>query len=471
MGTSGGSGRSTRSIVSLLPLLAALALLLGGCGGYAQRMSEVRTAVAAGDVPGALGAVDGLVALAEEGRKPYRNDLPLLLLERGSLLQAAHDHARAVADFAHADQMLEVLDLSPDRVGAAAEYLWSGASSLYRPPIYEKLMVNVVALASHLAIGDYGSARVEARRIGVLVEYFETTDLATHPMVGAANAMAGLAMELGGEPQTALRYYLAAWTIGDAPGLPEAVVRLAHGSTLATNPEVLRARQALGLGPDDPPPPAPEQELVTIVFHGLAPFRVPEYLPIGAVIAWFRVDNSYAMTPEQEAALARGVAEDLLTWINFPRLAVWDNNLAAIDVYADGRAAPLEMLADVESFAIAEWERVRPGIAFAAVVRAVVRLLAREAVQAVGRAAGGAGQTIGFIAGLATQGAMQAADTPDTRTWTLMPAYISIARMPVEAGDHVVTIEARGKGAADSVQIATTVRPGGTAVVTARFLR
>jgi hypothetical protein len=455
----------------LLAAIAIVAIVASGCGGYTQRMEAVRSAVIVGDVESALHNVDAMIAEAEAGKKPYENDLPLLLLERGSLYQARQDHAAAVADFGHADAMLEVLDLTPDRVGAAAEYLWSGSASLYRPPIYEKLMVNVAALASYLALGDTNGARVEARRLGVLLEYFDNTELAGHGMLGAANAMAGLAMELGGDDQSALRFYLAAWEIGDAPGLAESVVRLSEGTTLANNPGVTRAREALGLAPDETIAPREGQEVVAIVFHGLAPSRVPEYLPIGAVVAAFRVDASYNLDPAQEAALARGVAEDLLTWINFPRLVVWENSINALSVHVDGSNVATEMLADVESFALAQWEHDRPGIAFAAVIRAIVRLIAREAVQAVGRAAGGAGQTIGFLAGLATQGAMQAADQPDTRTWTMMPAYISIARLQVSPGEHTVLIEGSGKGASDVATLPVSVAEGGTAVVTVRFLR
>jgi hypothetical protein len=453
-----------------LPTLA-LCLALSACTSYSTRLAGVRDAVAIGDPNAALEALDPLVVAAEEGHKPEEADYPLLLLERAALLQAIQEHHRAVADFTAADELLEVLDLTPDRVGQAAEYLWSGSASLYRPPVYEKLMVNVAALASWLAMGDYGSARVEARRIGVLLDYFDETELYDHPMLGAAAFMAGLAMELGGEPQAALRFYIAAWERGDAPGLAESLVLLAEGTTLAGNPAVAEAREALGLGPGDRLEPASDEEIVAIVFHGLAPHRYPEYLPVGAVVAMFRIDASYAMTPDQEAALARNVAEDLLTWVNFPRLAVWENSLAKFDVSVDGARYDAGLVADVESFAIAQWERDRPGIAFAAITRALVRIAAREAVQAVGRAAGGAGQTIGFLAGLATQGAMQAADKPDTRTWTLMPAYISLARFPAEPGEHVLTVEGNGRGITDRVEVPVYVPERGTGVATVRFLR
>lgn len=458
------------AVLRLVAMLAALAACVG-CGGYAVRMEEVRTSLQSDDYGRALTAIDDLIVTAESGQKPEANDLPLLLLERASLLQAMHDHVAATADLMHADGMLEALDLTPDRIGNAAEYLWSGSASLYRPPLYEKLMVNVSALSSYLAVGDLSSARVEARRIGVLVDYFATTDVAGHPMIGAANFMAGLAMELGGESGEALRFYLAAWAVGDAPGLPEAIARLAENSPLAGNPEVQRAREAIGLGPGDPAPVGNDSEVVAIVLHGRAPYRLPEYIPIGLVVTWFRANSAYALSGDQEAAMARGIAEDLLTWINFPTLVVADNRIAKIDVYADGVAFDAARIANIEAFALEQWERDRPGIAFAAIIRALVRVAAREAVQAVGNAAGGAGQTIGFLAGLATQGAMQAADTPDTRVWTLMPAYVSIARFAAAPGAHTVVIEGAGSNYSERVELPVVVPQGGAGIVTARLLR
>ncbi len=454
--------------------LLALVMLSTACGGYSARFAEVRSEVYAGDIVGAVGAVDPLIARAEAGERPYESDYPLLLLERGSLMQAQGMHREAVDDFTAADPLLEVLDLSSDGVGNAATYLWSESRSLYRPPVYEKLMVNVSALASFLALGDFAGARVEARRIGVLTEYFEGTELATHPMVGAANYMAGLAMELGGDDAAAVRFYIDAWHAARPPDLAEAMARLAWGTTLANRPEVAEAREAIGLSSGQAPPAAPAQEVVTIVFSGLAPYREPQHFPVGAIIAWIRLDNAYALSSEQEARLGRAVAEDLLTWVNFPVLVDHENQLERFDVTAGGARTTAEPIANIESFAISQWESDRPGIAFAAIVRALVRIAARETINAVGNAAdngNGVGQAIGFIAGLATQGAMQAADVPDTRTWTMMPAYVSVARMPAEAGASEVRVTGYGLGASEQRVVQVQVPAGGAAVVTVRFLR
>jgi uncharacterized protein len=441
-------------------LLAFGLVALSGCGGYAVRLESVRLNVENDNLPEAAAAIDTLIAAAEAGESPQDRDLPLLLLERAAIRQAMQGHDGAVADLTGADPMLEVLDLSPDRAGDAATYLFSENRTLYRPPVYEKLMVNVMACSSFLAMGRGSSAMVEARRIGTLLDYFEQTELVDHPMLGAAAYVAGMAMEFGDDSATALRFYLDAYRRGDAPGLAHAVARTAWGTRFNDDPDVLRAREALGLDANEAPRPAPDDELVTLVFSGLAPYRAPERIPVGIVFAWMRANVAYELGAD-DAAYGRIVAEGLLTWVNFPVLVQQQNPYRRFDVQSGGITASARQVADIESFALQQWELDRPGVAWSAITRAITRVLAREAIQAAGRAAGGAGQTIGFIAGLAAQGAMQAADTPDTRTWTLMPASLWVARQPRVDGADRVTVTARGVGVGEQqVLDLTGARPG-----------
>lgn len=449
-----------------------LALALGvvtACGGYATRLQEVRLDVEADRLDDALVGVDDMILRAEAGETPEKHDLPLLLLERSAIRQALPDQRGAIADLTQADPMLEVLDLTPDRAGEAARYLFSDDATLYRPPVYEKLMVNVSALSSFLATGDVRGAMVEARRIGTLLAFFEGGELADHPMLGAAAYMAGLAMELGGDESAALRFYRDAYERGDAPGLAEGLVRLSVGTPLAEDPVVLRARDALKLAPGDAAPEPPETELITIVFHGLAPYRRPERLPVGVVFAYMRQDAAYALGERDQAHYNRILAEGLLTWVNFPVLERQPNPLERFDVHFTNHHAVTQPIADIESFALAQWRADRAGVAWSAITRAVARVVAREAAQAVGNAVGGAGETIGFLAGLAAQGAMQAADTPDTRTWTFMPAGITVSRQRVEPGEGTVRVVGRGRGVELQRAVPVTVRQGESRVALVRF--
>jgi tetratricopeptide (TPR) repeat protein len=457
-----------------LVLVWLVLLFVSGCAGYARRLEGARTSVYGGDYEAALSTVDALVLGGESGRRSQANDLPLLLLERASLYQALGMHEQAVADFAEADGMLETLDLTPDTIGDVAEYLYSGSASLYRAPIYEKLMINVSALASYLAMNDLQGARVEVRRIEVIADYFaqrERTE--SHPALASAWYMAGIASELVGDRQSALRFYLDAWQIEALPGLAESLVRMAENTPFASNEAVLRARQSLGLRPDDAAPARPEGEIISIVMTGLPPIRQAVNLPIGLAVAAIRADASYGLSAEQESRLARAMAEDILTFVNFPELVLHANPINSVGVVIDGRTASAGLMADVERFAVAEWERQRPAIAVAAITRALLRIGARELIQGATRAAdsgNGVAQTIGFIASLAAQGAMTAADRPDTRTWTFMPAYIWMERRAVTPGDHAVTLIGHNNVLDRSANMTVTVPASGAGIAVARFL-
>jgi hypothetical protein len=456
-----------------LALVVAAATLGGGCTSYATRLFAVRESIAHGDLYTALDATESLIAQANDGRQAIERDLPLLLLERAALHQAMQEHDQAVADFTAADPMINVLSLTQNNAGNIGEYLWSDSADTYQAPIYEKLMINVAALGSFLALGDYSGAMVEARRILVYTDLYRGTNLEAHPMIGAALMMAGLAMELGGERGEALRLYLDAWEIGAAPGLAESIASLAPGTTLAHHSAVDEARAALGLGPDDPAPERAEQEVVAIVFSGLAPYREAQHFPVGVVFNMFR-DAGYYMSPEQEAAYLRATAEDVLTWVNYPVLLVQSNPLHHFRVSIDGKRAEIDPVADVESFALAQWERDRPAIALAAITRAIARIVAREAVQGISTAVGqgsDAARTVGFLLGLAAQGAMQAADRVDTRTWQMMPAFVSVARIPVSPGTHTLMVRGSGADATEEQSLALEVDEGERRVATFRFVR
>ena len=458
-------------MLSRAALASVLALHLVACSsGYAGLTSDLYEAVEARDPQRALAEADRLVAevLAEDGDDLVDSAFPLLLLERAAVRQALGDHEGAAADLAEADQLLELLDLTPEGTEELTRFLFSDDTVLYRAPIYEKLLLNMSAIGSYLALGDFGGAKVEARRLTVLLNFFEGGPLANHAVIGTAHYIAGLAMELGGDPQSALRHYIDASAYGTLPDLNRAIARLAPNTSLSERGEVLAAREALGLGADDPAPAAADQEVVVIVFSGLAPRREAVRYPIGLVFGWITAGVRYSIVGYDHAAMSRIVAEQALTWVNFPELVSVPHSFNSFEVALDsadgGQPRGMDRLADFESFALAQWEADRPAIAASALTRTVTRVLAREATQA----ATGNG-TAGFLAGLAVQGALQAADTPDTRSWRTMPAYLYLARLAAPVGESSVRVTARGRGGQLSARRTVTLEPGRRAVVVVRF--
>lgn len=462
--------REASSRAVLLTVAFLLALLQTACASYAARMESAMNRVQAADYEGAFEVVDRLVQRAEEGRRPEKFDLPLLLLERASIAQLLGDHERALADLRGADEMLELLDLTPDGFATTARYLWSDDLTLYRPPIYEKLLVNLMAMASYLHLGRVNSAVVEARRARVLIDFFRQGELDDHPMIGAALYLSAIAFELNGETESAMRMYAEAWRRGQAPGLAESIARL--------GPQVRRIAPAVydeavaQVGDLE----EGDAEIIVLLFAGLGPRRVPEYFPIGAVYAWVATSGWQPMTADDHRRYNEIVAKGLLSWINFPVLERFNNPSRSYQVLARDsggalRRSAVPVVADIESFALAEWESQRGAIAAAAITRAITRIVAREVTEGVARGAGLDDRLFpgaSLIAGLLVQGAMQASDRPDTRNWTTLPATVRVARMRVPAGRHNVEVVPLSAGARGAYQV--DVPAGGQRVVTLRAI-
>ena len=408
----------------LQPLcLLLLVWLLQGCAaGYSGRLDDVRRSIRASDLTAAEAKITTLLDGSGETRPAPNADVPLLLLERASVRQALGRHEAAIADFTEADPMLELLDLTPDGAGSAATYLFSDDAGLYKLPIYEKLMVNASAMLSFLSAGDLPGAKVEARRLTILIDYFQGTELADHPALRAARLLAGIAFAAGGD------------------GAGERLISEA------------------GLLPADTKADAPENglgEVYVVVFSGLAPYRRAERYPLGFVVDTLGRDERYRLTEEQQQQMAKASAENMLTWVNYPVLVRYPTDNRNFEARAAGVSARTGEIADLADFAISQWKSEESAIAWAALTRALTRIVARETVQAVGEAAGGKNSstaTAFFLLSLLTQGVMQAADTPDTRTWNMMPARISLARLVVPVGEQELTLDA-GSGQGRSLRI------------------
>ena len=404
-----GAAARTGVTAHLALLLLVVGVLQGCSAGYSGRLDDVRRSIAASDLNAAEAKLSTLLDGSGQVAAAPNEDMPLLLLERASVRQALGQHEAAIADFTDADPMLELLDLTPDGAGSAAEYLFSDDAGIYKLPVYEKLMVNASAMLSYLSANDLPGALVEARRLTILIDYFNGTDLAGHPAIQAASLLAGLAFAAGGDPT------------GEK--------LIAESGLMPAGAETDEANDGKGL-------------VFAVVCSGLAPYRRAERYPIGVVFDAVGRDSRYQLSQEQQAQMAKASAENLLTWVNYPVLVRYPASTSRFNASAGGFSAEATEIADLADFALAQWKSEESAIAWAALTRAITRIIAREAVQAVGDAAGGKNSstaTAFFVLSLITQGVMQAADTPDTRTWNMMPAGISLATLRLPVGEQQLT--------------------------------
>jgi hypothetical protein len=119
---------------------------------------------------------------------------------------------------------------------------------------------------------------------------------------------------------------------------------------------------------------------------------------------------------------------------------------------------------------IKAYDSIKGQLMAAAITRMVTRLLAGIATEKAVKAAG-AGAAGSLVAGLAVQGALTAADTPDTRSWVTLPSQVFLTRVEVQPGDYEVMATFEGKGGRMTAKKKVTVIPGGAVIVPVMSMR
>lgn len=447
------------SRTGLLPLAALLCLV--GCGGYASTSETFRKSMTAGRPEQALAAVNQALGVSRPEDLPSKQeeDTPLLLLERATILQAMGRNDLSARDYETADKKLEVIDFTSDTAGDIGKWVFSDDSSLYKAPPHEKLLVNTLNLLNYLVRGDANGAKIEARRFTVNQKYYKDQDLKGRGMMSLGSFLAGFAFEVAGDAQAAMRYYGEAAASGGVPTLIESAQRLAARTGASDD----RLKEPLATLPTLPPNDAEMAELLVVVQVGMAPFKVAERVPIGAaVVAASSPGPGARLTPDQQRQANIFAAKGLLKWVSYPKLrrskqSRWSSVQVMLDDVTGMNGG--EALS-VEDRVIDAFADIEGTIMAAAIVRMITRAVAGEATDLAARKASGNG-AVGLLAGLIVEGAMTAADTPDTRGWVTLPGRIFVARARVPAGRHTIQVRLGGFTRVGNIDLT----PGGWGVL------
>ncbi len=448
----------------------------------------------------------------------WKKDTALALLERATILQAMKQYEVSAKNFQTADEQLVLLDVANDTAGQIGKYIFSDDATQYKAPPSEKLALNAFNIINYLAKGDLSGARVEAKRFTVMREYLQNFKPGeAHGAFGSY--LAGFVHERLGEHNQAMRYYNEALQEKPLRSL-EAPVRRLAGLTSVRGEHVQRLLGEAPPEPVTPPPtdagdlggqpdagdlsgqpdagdlsdqPAPElasatagvlasvpttaggavamqaalnpqaTELLILLNLGRVPYKIPERMPIGLAVG---LAGTYITG--NLAVLERSA----LKFVNYPKLVPSGSLFNTGSVSVDGQQVPLELVTNLEVEVVREYEDMLPKIIGSAITRMITRALAAEGARAAGKQAeGSAGAVIGTLAALATEAALVAADKPDTRSWTMLPAYIYVARVPVEPGEHTIEAWLTGPGGKENRKYTVDVAQGGYAVLDITTLR
>lgn len=473
-------------MIRALLILVTLGIALSGCASYTTSLRDAQAAVRSGRVESAMEVVNERLDVDEAAALPdsLRKNRVLLLLERATLLQALGEYELAARDMMIADQRLDWLDLDGAGSVDVAEYLYSGSATPYRAPAYERLLLNTLNMINFMAMRDFEDARVEARRFQIIAQFLidDGGESIAPQLLAAGNYLGGVAFEASREYDVAVRYYARAWAYGyrnhafrtqlvdlvrvtawSGAGVPYVGDDIDEMLAEAKSRGPMSSRQYRARHVDG--------QLLVVAQTGLVPYKIPERIPIGAALTWhttyYHHYPRHGLSTSQRAEAHRLVAAGVLKWVNFPVLShVGLPRHRGARLSIDDSAVELALLSDVADQVERAYQSVAGALIGAAISRMIVRAVAGGATRAGSRALAQSRNqpaigVLGWLAGLAVEGAMTAADVPDTRSWTTAPGQLWIARRKLPPGQHRVAVEVGGR----REERAATISPDSLRVV------
>ncbi len=452
-------------------LLFLFLFLFTGCGGYASLSDSFRQSFTQGQIQKAEKDVDEALGVGSSQQLPKKSskNTPLLLLERGTILQAKGDYELSARDFQVADQQLEILDLTHDTPGAIAKYLYSDDAKVYKAPAYEKLLLSTLNMLNYLVLGDLQNAKVEARRFTISRNYYKSIGESEDHLLAFGSYLAGFTFEKAGDADEAMRHYADAYASGGISGLQQTVQRL-HSRTRAKD-----ARIASFLNGSIDKNPSKNGELLVVIQEGLVPYKRAVREAIGAAVAIATKPGPGARLTPAEAQRANALAaQSTMKWINYPQLTRVAYQPKPADLFVDNQKYAHSKALEIEERVIAYNDEQQGAVVTSAITRMISRAIAAQAAQATTQAiakssskTSDSASALGFLVGLIVEGGMSAADTPDTRSWVTLPARMRFARISLPEGEHLIQL----KRGSRYEEVTVSLKSNGFAVVNFSALR
>ena len=333
----------------------------------------------------------------------------------------------------------------------------------YMPGSNERLLVHYYAALGYLRRNDARGAAVEARRISVLLQQFdEKRDAADVSTRAFLRYFAGAVFEAAGERNDAdVAYRNAAAlaprslpTTATGRGQGEVIVLLERGFVAHRVEETLIVE--LGGTERDRWSKKWEKDEDVTAMTSLGSFlRQLDALEDGGVYR----SGSRRLTRDRSRDSVEYVLK--VAWPVFLP-AVRQNEPAS--VIADGGvAASFPLVGDISEGIVSDYRRARTVILLRTIARGVVKYIAAEQA---GKQKGETGKVIANVAGALLEHA-------DTRSWHMLPADVSLARVALPAGRQRLTLRlgpATPAEAARTVDLGEVdVRPGELSFVTTRL--
>jgi tetratricopeptide (TPR) repeat protein len=418
--------------------------------------------------------------LAQKGVAP--RDVLLRRLQMGVVMHEAGRWAESNAELEWAEREAEDRYARSVRQQVGRLLVNDGVAD-FTPARPEMAMIPYYRMLNYLALGQKDEALVEARKAGAWIERVE--DGGRPPCLGEGfvEYVAGLVYQAHGERNDALVAFrqaersFDACRDHDATGRPaqlgEDLVRAAQALGMRDVADSARARYGVHALPAAPGPGS--GELVVLVEQGWVAHRAGQdiHVPIDQDSVRYLDGRGEAVTesfaeqlsgrlyrnlmersvwgeslddrPDRQVAeMAEGAYVMRLAWPVYrleacgtPRVRVVVGDTAVADSLAESEEPAAAE--DLSSQVVRAFEATRPALFTRMVARGLAKYAVSHELETRARKKGG--EFAGWLTGAVTNAAGNVLERADTRSWSLLPDRIGVARFSLPAGSHRVRVQ------------------------------
>ena len=397
----------SRQLLWLLALLAVF--VLPGCATYSVGIAKVEHETSNRNLAGALKSLDEL--------KLTGADRMLYYLNKGTLLRLQGDYAASNQQFDSAKRLMEHLNAISvtEQTGSVVV---NDTVKAYEGTGIEQYLIYAFKELNYLQSGNVDDAAVEARQFDIKQRLTAEKDPSAAYLSGAfVRYLNGMVYEEAGESDAAridfskaVDGYKALKSItgvGVPAGLKSDLDRLVSPSPGLSSTRVPKSDGAASESSDAPG----GGEVVFILHDGLGPTLAESII---------RVVNP---DPQNGAAILS---------VAVPRFVQRPVPVARFELSGGSASASSELVDDVNAIARKSLEDRLPAIT----ARAVARMVLKNAMARNVKNQNGDNGSGGLLLSIVTDVGAIVSERADTRSWSLLPGNILMARLALPPGKH-----------------------------------